>query len=136
MHFQPNPTQHDTAQALAEQGLLSPSEAARLDAMVGPTAVLTGCAATSQELAAEAAKLNANPAIVRAVMGQVAAALAPGDGEGDGEEGPFRPWEQVKGVHLLLEPLGVTNGLLTQTLKVRRNVVAERYAREVEGIYK
>lgn len=102
--------------------------------MVSPTAVLTGCAATSQELAAEAAKLNANPAIVRAVMGQVAAALAPGDGEGE-EEGPFRPWEQVKGVHLLLEPLGVTNGLLTQTMKVRRNVVAERYAREVEGIY-
>jgi long-subunit acyl-CoA synthetase (AMP-forming) len=114
--------------------------------MVGPTAVLTGCAASAQELAAEAAKLNADPAVVRAVASEVAAALSSpssssssssleGDGDGEGEV-VFRPWEQVKGVCLLVEPFTVANGLMTQTLKVRKNVVLERYAKEVDGIYK
>ncbi len=123
-------------QALADRGLLSKLEAERLDAMVGPTAVLTGCVATSAELAAEAAKLNANPAIVRAVAAEAAAALSSSEEDGDGDDGvTFRPWEQVKGVYLLLEPFNAANGLLTQTLKIRRNVVAERYAKEIEGLY-
>lgn len=127
---------HIRTQALAERGLLSQAEAERLDAMVGPTAVLTGCNATPQELAAEAAKLNADPGIVRAVASEVAAALSPDEEENQGEDDvAFRPWEQVKGVYLLLEPFTVANGLLTQTLKIRRNVVADRYAKEVEGIY-
>jgi long-chain acyl-CoA synthetase len=103
--------------------------------MLGPTAVLTGCVATTAELAAEAAKLNANPEIVRAVAAEAAAALSSSEGEGDDGEVTFRAWEQVKGVYLLLEPFTVANGLLTQTLKIRRNVVAERYAKEIGGLY-
>lgn len=39
----------------------------------------------------------------------------------------FRPWEQVGEVHLTLEPYAMSNGLLTQSFKVKRNVVADRY---------
>ena len=113
---------------LAARGLLPEAEAARLEGMVGPSAVLQGCRASAGELVAEAAKLNADHAIVGAVAHEVAAALAQ-----DREE--FRPWEQVKGVHLLLEPFTVANGLLTQTLKTRRNVVQERYAKQIRTIY-
>lgn len=106
--------------------------------MVGPTAALTGCNAPSQELVAEAAKLNANPDIVRAVAAEMAAALSgPGDHDGGGgeEEQAFRPYEIVRGVDLLSEPFSVANGLLTQTLKIKRNVVAERFAKAVAGLY-
>ncbi|WP_338431010.1 AMP-dependent synthetase/ligase [Synechococcus elongatus] len=44
----------------------------------------------------------------------------------DDRIGPFR---------LLEEPFSMENGLLTQTLKIRRNVVAERYAAMIDGMF-
>ena len=39
----------------------------------------------------------------------------------------FRKWEQVGDVHLTLEPFAMANGLLTQSYKVKRNVVQDKY---------
>ena len=44
----------------------------------------------------------------------------------DDRIGPFR---------LILEPFSMENGLMTQTLKVRRHVVAERYRDIIDGMY-
>lgn len=115
-------------QELAERELLSREEAKRLSTLVGPAAILTGCEASSMELAVEAAKLNANKSVVQAVLKDVYAAL-------NAETDEFRLWEQVKGIYLLLEPFNVQNGLLTQTLKVKRLIVLSRYTKEIEGIY-
>ncbi|KZL50234.1 long-chain fatty acid--CoA ligase [Nodularia spumigena CENA596] len=44
----------------------------------------------------------------------------------DDRIGPFR---------LILEPFSMENGLMTQTLKIRRHVVAERYRDIIDGMY-
>lgn len=45
-------------------------------------------------------------------------------------------YEKVKKFHLLTEPFSVERGELTNTLKVRRKVVAELYAAEIASMYK
>jgi long-chain acyl-CoA synthetase len=43
--------------------------------------------------------------------------------------------ETVKKFHILLRPFGIDTGELTPTLKVKRRVVYERYAREIDAMY-
>ncbi|MBK8978560.1 MAG: long-chain fatty acid--CoA ligase [Planctomycetes bacterium] len=50
-------------------------------------------------------------------------------------ENGFRSLERIGGFQLLSEPLTPDNGLLTQTLKVRRHVVHERFAGLIEALY-
>ncbi len=45
-------------------------------------------------------------------------------------------WEQVKKFRLLARPFSVADGEMTVSLKVRRNVVVEKYREEIEGMYK
>lgn len=45
------------------------------------------------------------------------------------------PFERIKRFYLLPCPLSMERGELTNTLKVRRQVVYEHYAREIEGLY-
>lgn len=113
---------------LAARGWIPQAEAERLNELVGPAAVLLGCKADSATLDKEAAKLNANALLVREVGKEVAAALLQ-----DPEE--FRTWEQVNHVSLLLAPFNVESGLLTQTLKVKRLSVQERYREAIEKLY-
>lgn len=40
----------------------------------------------------------------------------------------FRPWEQVSEIYVTLEPFAMANGQLTQSYKVKRASVTERYA--------
>jgi long-chain acyl-CoA synthetase len=47
----------------------------------------------------------------------------------------YRPDDRIAGFRLLSEPFTVENGLLTQTLKVRRNVVMEQYAAIINEIF-
>ncbi|RMF64672.1 MAG: long-chain fatty acid--CoA ligase [Cyanobacteria bacterium J069] len=47
----------------------------------------------------------------------------------------FRPDERVGPFRILSDPFTVDNGLLTQTLKVRRNVVMERYGSMIESMF-
>eukprot|EP00624_Nannochloropsis_granulata_P000994 evm.model.NODE_1442_length_9136_cov_37.472527.1 len=113
---------------LAARGWMPQAEAERLSELVGPSAVLLGCAAGSGTLDKEAEKLNADPGLVREVGKEVAAALLQ-----DPEE--FRPWERVKHVSLLLAPFNVQSGMLTQTLKVKRQSVQEKYRATIEKLY-
>jgi long-chain acyl-CoA synthetase len=43
--------------------------------------------------------------------------------------------EQIKKFKILPEDLSQANGELTPTMKVKRNVVAEKFAQEVENLY-
>lgn len=44
---------------------------------------------------------------------------------------PFRPWEQVSEVYITLEPFVMANGQLTQSYKVKRQSVLDRYKDEI-----
>lgn len=55
--------------------------------------------------------------------------------ERTGVPGGFRTFEAIHKFALLDEPFSFENGLLTQTLKKKRNVIAERYAEVIEGLY-
>jgi long-chain acyl-CoA synthetase len=46
------------------------------------------------------------------------------------------PYEQVKSFALLAEPFTIENGLLTPTLKVRRNEIVKKYRDLIESLYK
>ncbi|MBC7515084.1 MAG: hypothetical protein H7237_01400, partial [Alkalinema sp. FL-bin-369] len=43
--------------------------------------------------------------------------------------------DRICAFRLLAEPFTIENGLLTQTLKVRRNVVTDRYADIINGLF-
>jgi long-chain acyl-CoA synthetase len=43
-------------------------------------------------------------------------------------EAGFNPHESVRRIHVLAAPFSVEDGTLTHTLKLRRNVVLERFA--------
>jgi long-chain acyl-CoA synthetase len=47
----------------------------------------------------------------------------------------FARVEQVKKFEILPQDLSQEGGELTPTLKVKRNVVAEKYEREVDSLY-
>ena len=47
----------------------------------------------------------------------------------------FPSYAKVRRLHLTLEPWSVDDGLITPTLKVKRNVVLERFAEHVEAMY-
>lgn len=44
-------------------------------------------------------------------------------------------FSQVRAVHLTLDPWTIENGMLTPTLKVKRQRVVDRFARDIERIY-
>ncbi len=50
-------------------------------------------------------------------------------------DGSFRPYELIQHVRLLEEPFSPDNGLLTQTMKPKRNVITARFARLIESMY-
>lgn len=47
----------------------------------------------------------------------------------------YRPQDEIAGFTLLPEPMTIENGLLTQTLKIRRNVVMDRYSEMIQGLF-
>ncbi|MEA5581298.1 long-chain fatty acid--CoA ligase [Nodularia harveyana UHCC-0300] len=47
----------------------------------------------------------------------------------------YRPDDRIASFRLILEPFSQENGLMTQTLKIRRHVVAERYRQMIDGMY-
>ncbi|MEM6449143.1 MAG: AMP-binding protein [Cyanobacteria bacterium P01_D01_bin.105] len=47
----------------------------------------------------------------------------------------YRPDDQIKTFALLSEPFSIENGLLTQTMKVKRNKVSDRYQETIDGLF-
>ena len=47
-----------------------------------------------------------------------------------GTKGGFRAWESVAEAKVMVEPYAMSNGLLTQSFKVKRQPVIDRYAPE------
>ena len=47
----------------------------------------------------------------------------------------YRPDDRIGMFKLILEPFSIENGLMTQTLKVRRHVVTERYHDIIDGMF-
>ena len=69
-------------------------------------------------------ELAANHEVHRLVMSHLEAALS-----------TVAQYEKVKKFKLLTTPFSVESGELTNTLKIRRKVVAERYAHEIASMY-
>ncbi|MDE6009831.1 MAG: long-chain fatty acid--CoA ligase [Muribaculaceae bacterium] len=53
----------------------------------------------------------------------------------NGVQSDLASYEQIKKIHLLSHHFSIMNGEVTNTMKVRRPVVAKRYAKEIEGMY-
>ena len=47
----------------------------------------------------------------------------------------YRPDDQIKAFELILEPFSIDNGMMTQTLKIKRPVVTERYQGMIDGMF-
>ncbi|ACK68905.1 AMP-dependent synthetase and ligase [Gloeothece citriformis PCC 7424] len=47
----------------------------------------------------------------------------------------YRIDDQIKVFELILEPFSIDNGMMTQTLKIKRPVVTERYRAIIDGMY-
>ncbi|MEE8106737.1 MAG: long-chain fatty acid--CoA ligase [Planctomycetota bacterium] len=54
---------------------------------------------------------------------------------GTGAAAGLRPIEAVNRFHIVAEPFSTENGLMTQTLKLKRNVIADQYAAEIAALY-
>jgi len=50
-------------------------------------------------------------------------------------DGRFKASESISRVHLLAEPFSESNGLLTNTMKIKRNVVAREYKNEIAALF-
>jgi long-chain acyl-CoA synthetase len=69
------------------------------------------------------AELRSNAAVVKLVGDVVKGATSSGNG--------FRKWEKVNDVYVTVEPFAMVNGQLTQSYKVKRPQVMERYEKEL-----
>ncbi len=66
----------------------------------------------------------ASPAVRNAVLERLVGSLR-----------QFPDYAQIRAIHLMLEEWTVDEGLITATMKVKRDAVAERFAAEIERLY-
>ena len=111
--------------ALAARGLISIEEGQRLEAVIGPTPMTTGPAGNVEDLRSAGIALAGDARVKAAVLAELGLA----------NEKTSRRWERVGKAIITLEPFSVVNGQLTQTLKVKREEVARRYAEEIKAAY-
>lgn len=92
------------------------------------TALITIDEAAAKEIApdekAESTALGQSPQIRAAIQAQI-----------DQVNETLSRVEQVKKFAVLARPFGIDTGELTPTMKIKRKVVAERYAAEIEAMY-
>mmetsp|Transcript_36422 Transcript_36422/g.63158 ORF Transcript_36422/g.63158 Transcript_36422/m.63158 type:complete len:684 (-) Transcript_36422:303-2354(-) len=112
---------------LAARGLITKEDAQRMMKVLGPTPQSTGVQGSAEEVARETALLNSKPEIKDAVLKEIKKA----------SKGAkfIKSWEVVSDAILLFEPFSIANGYLTQTLKVKRNVVADAFKKQIDALY-
>lgn len=112
-----------SATELAKAGYLDESEGKKLqklnEVINNPKCTDEEAESASKKLNKAADQLRSDASLVKALKDDMKKACA-----------GFRPWEQVGKVYITLEPFAMTNGLLTQSYKVKRDVVADRYMGE------
>lgn len=109
---------------LANSGYLDSNAAKRLqeanERINDPKATEEDCAKDIESLINASSDLRSNDGLKSALMSDIRAATK-----------DFRKWEQVGNLYLTLEPFAMSNGLLTQSYKVKRDAVANRYMDEL-----
>lgn len=111
---------------LVEQVMLVGHDRKALGALVVPKLEALQAFAREQALPEPGAAAPAEPALLKAVTSRLNRRLAARPGS--------RGDERLAGV-ALVEPFSIDNGLLTQTLKQRRDRIAARDAAAIEAIY-
>lgn len=109
---------------LAKRGFITNEEGTELEQVIGPTPTSTGPAGDVTILQKFAEKLNKSPNVLKAVMDEV-----------QKYNPSSKSQETISQIHICLEPFSVKNGLLTQTLKVKRNEVNAYYKDVLNKIY-
>jgi len=85
-----------------------------------PSLSVEECAGEIEMLNEASSGLRNNEELEKAIMADIRAATK-----------GFRAWEQVGDIYITLEPFAMSNGLLTQSYKVKRDAVAARYGDEL-----
>jgi long-chain acyl-CoA synthetase len=109
---------------LAQRGLISTEKGEELNKAVGLTPMTTGPEGDVALLTAETTLIGTDTAVRNAILADLEPLFA-----------RLRPWERVQAVHLVFEPFSVPNGLMTQTLKMKRPEIMIRYEDNVDQIY-
>jgi long-chain acyl-CoA synthetase len=126
-NIEPGPLEDALAASpLVEQLMLVGQDRKQLGLLLVPRREALAAFAASAGLAAPAADGAADPALLRALTGEFNRSLAARAGS--------RPDERLGGV-ALVEPFSLENGLLTQTLKLRRDAILARDERAVNRLY-
>ena len=131
-NIEPGPLEDQLASSeLVEQVMVVGQDRRSLGALIVPR--LEAMAAYAQELGlappqagAEGEAASAEAALIKALTGRLNRRLADRPGA--------RPDERLGGV-ALVAPFSIDNGLLTQTLKQRRDRIGERDRAAIEAIY-
>jgi len=125
-NIEPGPLEEAlVASPLVEQVMLVGQDRRQLGALLVPKPEALAAWAAGQGLAAPAA-VGLDAALSRALRGEFNRLLTARPGS--------RPDERLAGV-VCVEPFTIENGLLTQTLKQRRDRIAERDAAAIEALY-
>lgn len=110
---------------LSKAGYLTKSEADKLqaanEAVNDPKCSEEKCEENVKLLKEASDKLRGKSDLQKALVGDVKKATSTG----------FRAWERVDSAHITLEPFAMANGQLTQSYKVKRAFVLERYGDEL-----
>jgi long-chain acyl-CoA synthetase len=110
---------------LARAGLVAASVADKWQEILGGQVLVNGIQGSREELGEMEAQLQGDKAVRKALLEDIAGAM--------GKD--FQDFERIGEVAIVLEPFNMANGYLTQTLKVKRNVVADAYADKIKQMY-
>lgn len=110
---------------LARAGLVARAEADRWQEILGGQVLVSGIQGSREELREMEARLQGDKAVRKALLADIAAAM--------GKD--FQDFERVGEVGIVLEPFNMANGYLTQTLKVKRNMVYTAFANKIEQMW-
>ena len=124
------------AKELKKVDIISQEAYDQIDNILGPNPTLEGLKGTEQECNKLEEKVlkSQNDRIVAEVLYQIQKAYK--SSEEEEEDLEFRPWEKVSQILVTFQPFTVSNGQLTQTLKMKRNIIFEKYAKKIQHIYK